>query len=104
MQQRRFQRPAVRRGAEGAPLKKGATRRSPTIVPDVANGGADAREASALLERHEVGQHGVVERLRGLIRVVGDHEGDEHPAEGGDGGTPIRWEDRPADRLGSGNR
>ena len=85
-------------------MKNGATRRSPTIVPDVSDRGADSREPAALLGRHEIGQHGVVERLCGLIRVVGDDERNEHPAERGDGRMPLRRQCRPADRLGSGNR
>ena len=62
---------------------------------DVADRRADPGESAALLGRHEIGQHGVVERLRRLIRVVGDHERDEHPAKA------SRWSDAipPADAV-----
>ena len=69
----------------------------------VSYGGSDPREATPLRRRHQIRQHGVVERLSGLIRVVGDHERDEDPAERADRRVPARWQARPADRLGTGN-
>src|SRR5471030_500423 len=96
--------PTDKRRGEGAEqwdctTEEWCNEQEPDDRPHISHCRADAGKPPAFLWRHQLRHHGVIERLSRLIRIVGNYERHDHPAESANARVPIRGEPATSNDL-----